>query len=273
MYSDSGIPASAENIRRKWYSEVSAIRARSATSIFSSRCRSMCAMASLSRSSTWSPSLSSSTLGGRERPTRLPMPASVGLPGRRRWSPDSRLSSRLDESSAMRPMGLTLGAQAGMIRQVVEEHPDELFAARLNHLFEVVRRPGGSRWENSEVGPGAGCPRPAAQPRNPKQSGSRSRGPTWETINALASFFKVEPTTSSYPPPTRRRVRWAAGWPILGCSTWQRTPSARISPRSRPPSSRYWLRIQRIEAGSGVTPVTGDADRVDGRRWTAERHY
>ena len=52
MYSDSGIPASAENSRRKWYSDVSAIRASSATSIFWSRCRSMYAMASLSRSST-----------------------------------------------------------------------------------------------------------------------------------------------------------------------------------------------------------------------------
>ncbi|GAA3311746.1 hypothetical protein GCM10020295_82120 [Streptomyces cinereospinus] len=45
MYSDSGIPASAENIRRRWYSEVAATRASSPTSTELSSCRSMCSMA------------------------------------------------------------------------------------------------------------------------------------------------------------------------------------------------------------------------------------
>lgn len=45
MYSDSGIPASAENIRRRWYCEVAAIRASSPTSMEPSSCRSMCSMA------------------------------------------------------------------------------------------------------------------------------------------------------------------------------------------------------------------------------------
>jgi chloramphenicol 3-O phosphotransferase len=49
---DSGIPASAENSRRTWYSEVTTIRARSATSIRWSRRHSMCSMAWFSRSST-----------------------------------------------------------------------------------------------------------------------------------------------------------------------------------------------------------------------------
>jgi hypothetical protein len=41
MYSDNGIPASAENNRRKWYSDVTAIRASSVTSIGVSRWVSM----------------------------------------------------------------------------------------------------------------------------------------------------------------------------------------------------------------------------------------
>lgn len=51
-YSESGMPASAENIRRKWYSDVMAIRASSAASTGSSRCSSMWSMAWFSRSST-----------------------------------------------------------------------------------------------------------------------------------------------------------------------------------------------------------------------------
>ncbi|MFI7608523.1 helix-turn-helix domain-containing protein [Micromonospora sp. NPDC049366] len=72
-------------------------------------------------------------------------------------------------------------------------HPDEQFAARLNKLFEEKRRPDGKEWPNSEVGARCGMSRQQVHNlRHPK--GSRSRGPTYETITLLAQFFGVDPS-------------------------------------------------------------------------------
>ncbi|MFI6273183.1 helix-turn-helix domain-containing protein [Micromonospora zamorensis] len=83
-----------------------------------------------------------------------------------------------------------------------KQHPDELFAARLNQLFEGKRRPDGERWENSQVGAAIGMSRQAVHGlRNPKADGS-GRGPTFETITRLASFFGVDPNWFFHPTET-----------------------------------------------------------------------
>ncbi|MFG1872047.1 helix-turn-helix domain-containing protein [Micromonospora arborensis] len=71
------------------------------------------------------------------------------------------------------------------------QHPDELFAARLNELFEEKRRPDGKRWENSQVAAVIGKSRQAIHSlRHPDGGG---RGPTFEMITLLAGFFDVDP--------------------------------------------------------------------------------
>lgn len=174
----------------------------------------------------------------------------------------------------MRPMGLTHRVEAGMIRQVVEEHPAELFAARLNHLFEVVRRPGGSRWENSEVGARCGLSRAQLHNlRNPKQSGSRSRGPTWETINALASFFEVEPNYFFLPAAHATQGEVGRRMADLGVQHLAANTVGEDLAQVKATVIAVLAQIQRIEDQIGSPAVTGDADRVDGERWTTEQHY
>ncbi|MCX5070815.1 hypothetical protein OOJ91_33765 [Micromonospora lupini] len=69
--------------------------------------------------------------------------------------------------------------------------PDELFAARLNYLFETKRRPDGKPWENSQVG--AQCALSRQQIHNLRHPTGSGRGPKYDTITALARFFKVDP--------------------------------------------------------------------------------
>jgi transcriptional regulator with XRE-family HTH domain len=72
-------------------------------------------------------------------------------------------------------------------------HPEELFAERLNELFRTKLGPDGAQWKDSQVGAACGLSRAQVYNlRNPKSG--RSRGPTWETIAALADFWGVSPS-------------------------------------------------------------------------------
>ena len=99
-------------------------------------------------------------------------------------------------------------------------HPDELFAANLNELFETRRRPDGERWENSQVAAVIGMSRGGVHKlRNPvaDPEGER-RGPTLKTITQLAGFFDVDPSwffrpineRTEPPPPDELTTRLAA---------------------------------------------------------------
>ncbi|MBW4702604.1 helix-turn-helix transcriptional regulator [Micromonospora sp. RL09-050-HVF-A] len=153
-----------------------------------------------------------------------------------------------------------------------EEHPDELFAARLNHLFEVARRPGGLRWENSEVGARCGLSRAQLHNlRNPKQGGNRSRGPTWETINALASFFEVEPNYFFLPATSTPQSDLGRRMADLEVQHVAMNTVGEDLAQVKATVIAVLAHIQRIEDQLGGHVVTGEADGVDGERWTTEQ--
>src|SRR5690606_15953236 len=106
-YSDSGMPASAEDIRRRWYSEVAARRASSATSTCWSRRSSMCSRIWLRRSSTPVSFLDDAHHARK----RAPPPTRHAVPDRVGWGRVSP-GTRLGPPPAL-PGGAVLGQGVG----------------------------------------------------------------------------------------------------------------------------------------------------------------